>query len=579
MGAADKLLSDTLNAASRQLREEACLDNIDSQVYSEGICVGEHACALDVEADPDNPRWIKLVATSVRGEEIAWDYSSREPNRADARYVFWSRWLGKEEFAAEYPQHRDKMNVLFSTDGESLSVAGNEYFESEFDYSGYNARQPSYVNHKTREVRVVRMEYKVAEKRYFVVSPQTGKHTRVTKQQADMWGSQYEVYATWGDQVYWFEFIENTALFHERAPVPFEGFSIKTFNCYHDTKTNYVYGMVRHMKDPSRDVNKAYTSSIEMLTAQGKPGYIAEIGAVDDQSVFEDSVDAGGSVAWVNDGALQANKITDRKPPVYSEGAARRLDAALQLADRISGVVMDAESPSRAQEAATTVLLREKKSLRSMKSVLGRFHQYQREIAKTICEIIVRSMPDDQIQAYLPNESEVRVQGGVVIDQKRGRQANLRDRAVKYNVELAISSEHQTQKLAQLDLLGALMERGVPIDPEVQLDLAAMSHGTKERLLDYLHQVQQIQGQTQQQQMQQQAAFQQGMLQVEQQKTMQQEMDDRRTALIQREKNMQDALVRLLQVWEKADNDEKMRIEREIDRSVNKDNPTAMAAR
>lgn len=506
VGANDRALAEALNALLRHFYLDAHMDEVDSEAYEHGIIAGEGAIHVSFERDTAMPLWAKLKACVVNPKEVYWDPASRARDRSDARYLVWPRWMAKSEFLAEYPQHAAKVEELF--DANNLP-AEQRFDTDQSDY--YDPELSAVIDVRRGRLCILHLEYQCPREKFFLTDGQQVREVDAEQAAAMKDGLSArpiegtDVLATWNEQVYWLEMIGNEVLFDGPSPEPYDGYSLVPWTCYLDPRTGYTAGVVRALMDPQRDVNKSYSQSLDHLAAQGKPGYIAEKSAVPDVNEFIRRNRQGGSVALVEDEALTAGKIKERVIAQYSPAVAQRLTASLEMIDRVSGIATDPESPARAVEAATTQLLREKKAIRSMRGVLYRFQRCQREVGRRILEGISRAVPDEQIVAILSDAQRYQMMPGNPMAAKQGMPAgphlmdmqlrqpvDLRNlRALKMDIDLDPSSESDMQRSMQLEVLVQISATGgVPVDPEVILELAASSRSMKERLINYFKQMQ-----------------------------------------------------------------------------------------
>jgi hypothetical protein len=295
------------------------------------------------------------------------------------------------------------------------------------------------------------------------------------------------LHEVWEDTFYWLEFTHlDEPLFHGKSPEPFKGFTVKRAQCYRDDDTGYPYGLVRNLLDPARDVNKAFSASQEHIMLQAKPGFIAEMGAIPDLKKF-DEANATGQTALVTSGALSGGSIQPRAVPIYSDAQGRRLDTAMTMLDRVSGVFMDAESPSRGQEAATTVLLRDRKALRGMVQPMRNFQRLQQQVAETIIEIVAAAMPTEQILELASDSGRWQQdEQGQIVDTERKVPVNIRAlRQLQFDLEPESVDSSEMKNVHELNVLMQMKSVEIPIDPEVIYNRWTGSRSERESLKNY----------------------------------------------------------------------------------------------
>ena len=511
IGSEDQFKAEVLNAVCACNERKAGLETANAETMWEAYVKGEGNTVLDVADNPENPSRIMMDFNSVSPHEILWDQSSRKPDRSDAGCVTWDKWLTKAEFFQEYPEHTDKWDEL---KGQSAGSELDPHVIPQGERDGWDTddrdyRHQSYYWDRTQNrARVVHMEYRATKKLTFGV--RDGKASpldaeEVTMIQEDVFG-QFEdvtIKRTLGIEVHVIEFSGVEVLYdstdEKNLPaLPFDGFSPVPFVWAMDTEENIPYGMGRNLLDPQRELNKSWSASLEQSVGQNQPGYLAEEGAIPDIHQFELEVGTSGSVATVAAGAITGGKIQPRSVPQISPAVEARLSRSVEMMDRISGTTANMDTQATQNEPAANAALRFHKSNQAMASVRENFDRYLIQLKKKQIQAVMRSMPDDQIQALLGNDEKYVVQQGVVIElgphpenpqQKvpTGRKASLRDlRSMEYDIELETSGKNTSIRNIKLNQWGELMRiGGVPIDPLMLIEATTDSRSETERLLKY----------------------------------------------------------------------------------------------
>lgn len=510
IGGEDEMAAEVLNYISDRVYDIVDLATIEAEVLKEGSIKGEHAARIEVEADPENPLHAKVIARSIPCFELDWDPASRLQDRGDARYVFWHKWLGKGEFDRTYPKFKfDDLVKKADTDVPHERIAedrseGGSIFGSDSDDMYETARwQPDYCNSKRDKLRVIHAEYKIPEKRYFLVQEQSGISERVSKEVADNL-EQYQmagmiqpdlvVASVLATVIHSVQFVGNEILYDDELGQPYDGFSFVPYAFAIDSETCSAYGFVRNLFDPQMETNKAHSLGLENIAGQGKPGTIAEESAIADRDTFEDQLKTTASVAVVKDGALTGGKVIERKPIQASPAASQRLQDSIGMMDRISNIHTDETTPAGQAEAVGTVQLRHRKSQLSMSDAVTSFEKHQKGMALRVMQIIVRAFPDSQIAEYLGNDKKYQVQQGTVIEidpatgQPKGMVQLDKWRTLRHDVRLEVSSENQTARLMELNSLTSISNAGIPVDPEVVMELSTGNRSLRERLKAYAEQ-------------------------------------------------------------------------------------------
>jgi hypothetical protein len=520
VGTEDRFLSDVLEAICDRVDKDANSEAVDAEVMRDAYVVGEGNGHCDVTRDPKHLGWVKFNHYAASPYDVLWDPGSTKPDRSDATYVCYSRWLGKSEFSLEYPEHKDEWQAI--TEYETTSsgwpdVLGQQdgSYQRTNDYDQGNI----YYDRYKKRARVIHVEYAVPRKR--LVASINGETVEVTPEERELmqlsWQFEGVQFSTvWDEDVHALEFVGTKVLYDstedKEVPYqPFDGVSIEPFVFAMDTEENVPYSAIRNAIDPQGRVNKAFSILLEHLVGQHRPGYIHEKSAIDDVDGFESSLEHQGTSAEVNDGALTGNKVQPRPMPQPSAAGQQQIEISTEMLERVFGLGNDLIQPAAQQEAATTVAIRYHKSQLSLSDVRRSYDKYQREIKRRKLEMITRAMPDDQIAALLGNDEKYRVQNGMVMEigpspdpRMQGqpvvlRQANLRDlRSVEYNIELESTTGNTTLRMLDLQTFMQAAAQGVPVDPLLIVDKMADNRAEREQLRAFVQQTMQAQAQQQQ---------------------------------------------------------------------------------
>ncbi len=570
VGDEDRALADFVNAILRKIDKEIRRDELESEMFEHAAVRGEHALALDVERSPKNPSWVKFSLIPVDACDIDWDPGVTLRDRTDARYVFWSRWVSKDDFKAEYPKFADQVDDLFM---ERHSSEFSSTFDSAAqdldDYANRSFATTFFVNNKTQELRLMRFECRKPVKRWFALS--NGESTPIDAGTADALEARRatnpylpQVVSAWDEEVYWVDFVRSMLLYKGASQVPFDGYSVFSQTFFVDSATAQAYGLMRHGRDPQIDVNKSFAQSLDHMMSAGKPGWVAEQSALIDKEQFEEDLRTGGSVAVVKDGALSSQQVKERMVSPFNEAVITRLEQAIKLLDLVTGIVQTAESPSRAAEAATTVALREKRSLRAIIKPMRMYQNAQARITKALVESIGRSMPVDQMLAYAgdPERWTIDETTGALFDTQRQVFIDLTAlRDVDVNLDFQSAPSSDLQQMNQLGVLLQVAQLGqMPIEPEILASRLPLSRAEQEAFKKHIEQA--AQAQSEAAQSQQQLATQQIMGELNR------KMEELKVKMAQtaedarhnRESEMSDFILGLLAIIEKAEGTEKQMI-------------------
>lgn len=546
VSAEDELTREVVAKLMEALEEDACLEEAETDADHRRHVEGEADLWLELERREDDPLQWKATWESVDTTEITWDPAAEKADGSDARGVYRSKWIGREEFEVEYPEHASRVDELFAQAGEGPSPRSTRWIES---FNPKREREDRarkganfYVDRRQQQVRIVRLQYKQAVRRWWLSVPteeggfrveevpeERAQEVREALRSVQEEGSTVpegleglegvEILDTWTQKVRWLEFIGNEILFHDDAPVPFKGFSCVRVVCYRDWKTGEPYGIWRNLKDPQMGVNKQLSTELDHLVRQVQPGTDVEEDAVLSKHAFEQATKVGG-VRYLKEGALAAGRLQERQPPQLSAGHAALLEQHANLLGRISDSdSVQERAAGTGAEAAFTVAMRHHKS--TLAGAIRALHwkAYQRTRARRMLEVLL-DLPDAQLAAMLGDPQTYKVQGGIVTklqqvpDPQTGQaqlqpvgQVALTDlRSLRYNITFDTRSRNKMIRLTGLNLLTTLQQMGVPVPPDLLYEKVADSAYEAERMKEHARQVMQASAQQRQEVMQMQLA-------------------------------------------------------------------------
>lgn len=602
VGGEDAFVAEMVNALADRIYKEAELDKHLLSYMASGYYHGEGNLMFDVRVDADDPSLVDLDVYSLSRYEVHWDPSSRQLDHSDAGHVYQSRWLSRAEFVHLYPDHASsfdklkKMGESGEGDDWGISAFGSDFSEpASFDSVGldsgdYRAGRHyfrQYFESRKGKIRVIHGEFRVPEKRYFLRNVETGQSERikggktVAQKARDMIAmgalGPAEVVESWGEEIYYIDFIGKDVLASGKSEQPFDGFSVDGW-CYAiDSETGEAYGPMRNFFDPQMEINKAWSLGLEQIVGQGKPGYIAEQGAIKNLDAFEEAYRSNAAVALVENGALTENRVQPRQVAQFSPAAQARLQNSIEMLTRIAGVGTEMESPAQHAEAAMTQMLRYHQARLSMASVVEGYECALKRIFRRIVQMIVRAVPDAQLMRMLGNDDRFGIEqdpttGESVLveyqtDEETGQRsvvnmASIRSlRDLQYDIELEVTSENGTARLAEAQQLFALEQaRPGSVDPALLVSKVVASRHERERLQKYAEDQAKSQARAAEQQQQMSVETLRQSFAIEQQKNAETARHNQADEMLKAQKQAQDHQVDVASVYEQADTNEKQAI-------------------
>lgn len=581
-GAEDQLLAEVIDAVKDEILEDAGYERLSSRVFKTGTITGEAALHIEVEPSRKGRGWIQVNLYRILPFELHWDPGSLEPDRCDARYVFWDRWLAKDEFKDAYPDKADLWDSIKrsgrdpydSQDRGAWSEPGDDAFADDSDYDYGKSSRYYYDRHKGK-ARVIRYEYKTLVTKWYATDERTGQRVEVGEEQIEQinqaisLGAPVTLEEAKEDVVKVCEFCGSDILAEYEMAGPFDGFSIVPYTYMIDEETGTAYGFVRNLFDPQMELNKSKSLEIEHIAQASAPGVTAEVDTMVDEAQFKAALRQPGGVAMAKRDALVEGRIQERAATPPSMSVLQRAQSASELLTEISGIPSAAVfSPAEQAQAGITVAIRYHKSRQGVADPFANFEEFQLQVVEKVVQTITRAMPDDQIQAVLASEGRYQVGNGVVVEmaqapdgsgmmvpKARAELRNLRD--MDWNLDLEHTSENSTLRMIELDMLMQLMKANVPIDPEVLVEHVTPSRAVRERLKSYVEKAMRAQAEGSQREAQMFDAQSQRMAMVDMAKAQESARHNRVQEFLQAQKQDADTKTKFVEIWERADEAEK----------------------
>ena len=178
----DAFLCEVLNDISDYVVEtEGFEEEEDGALESASIC-GRGFVGIDFMADPNRFGDIQLSEIDIPVHEVHIDPASRRPNNQGASYLFWDRWMTREDFKIRFPKlgNQQIAEMLEKTSpyagtSDPLSDDGIPMSDpAEADYEREMVHDINFFDRQHNMLRIVHMEYWENYKRYYVFNPETG---------------------------------------------------------------------------------------------------------------------------------------------------------------------------------------------------------------------------------------------------------------------------------------------------------------------------------------------------------------------------------------------------------------------
>lgn len=493
-----KLYSDYSNAMADYIRDEANADQIETQADSDMLVGGygavETAMTYGLGQATTDPNG-QILMGRVDPLTVFWDPYARETNLLDSRWcgykkdyalddameLFDDHWEDHFEQAdadfgevegyrfyergGRYNKIRESSVDWADADEDLVKVYFYQWFEYETFYRAdnpiYTLTNPQAVQLAAAQLDIIAQEMDEEDKDLFAFDPRAEILTfdeKIKARLIEHFGQFLKNIFDYKRRVYYSAVISKDHVFTKYRSTCQQGFTLKFKTGDYDAKNNIWTGMVTSMKDPVMYYNKALTELMFIIGANSKGGVLVEETAVEDIQKFEQQYAKTDAVVVVNDGAIQNNKIRDKRSPYTPTG----YENIIQLSDAsisdVNGI--DKTFLGSSENKQETGLL-QRRRIRQVVSALACYFDsvtlYQKEHARLLL---------DFMRIYAENNA-----GGLFrILGENGRQEYLQISADKlcaqYDVEIQEAMQTPEEKQEFATIISGMGDKLLAVDPQ-----------------------------------------------------------------------------------------------------------------
>lgn len=249
-------IAEGLSARIKQMETESRADRAMSDAYSSMIRAG--LGWIEVSRD-NNPLAYPYRVREVHRNDIYWDWTAREPDLSDARYLRRDKWIDREEAVRMFPKDKDLINNCWN-DWNTLDVYdGNDSrmakaYETEQTWS---QQKDEYLNRNSGMVRLCELWYRYKETAHVMYLP-TGQAIEYNEanpyhQQAVARGI-VQVQKAMIPRVRVSIWLGPHKLMDVPSPMPHQNFPYIPFWCFRKDRSRVPYGLIRDMRGPQDQI-------------------------------------------------------------------------------------------------------------------------------------------------------------------------------------------------------------------------------------------------------------------------------------------------------------------------------------
>lgn len=249
-------IAEGLSAKIKEVETESRADRAMSDAYSSMIRAGVGWVEVSREFDPlKYPYRVR----EIHRNEIWWDWTSREPDLSDARYLRRNKWVDHAQVAKMFPDQAELIgnswngwNNLDVYEGSDTGMARAYEIERAWGHS-----QEDYLNRNSGMVRLSELWYRHFEEAFVLVLPD-GKAIEYREDnpyhQAALGRGLVQVQKSLLSRTRVAIWLGPHKLMDVPTPLPHGNFPYVPFWCFRKDRSRAPYGLIRDMRGPQDQI-------------------------------------------------------------------------------------------------------------------------------------------------------------------------------------------------------------------------------------------------------------------------------------------------------------------------------------
>src|SRR5687768_1782216 len=249
-------IAEGLSAKIKEVETESRADRAMSDAYSSMIRSGIGWVEVSREFDPlKYPYRVR----EVHRNEIMWDWTAREPDLSDARYLRRDKWVDRQQASKMFPEESQLIenswngwNTLDVYDGGDTNMA--RAYEVE---QAWGKNQEDYLNHSSGMVRLSELWYRHHEDGHVLALPDGRSIEYVDDNpyhQAAVAQGLVQVQKALLSRLRVSIWLGPHKLMDVPTPLPHSNFPYVPFWCFRKDRSRTPYGLIRDMRGPQDQI-------------------------------------------------------------------------------------------------------------------------------------------------------------------------------------------------------------------------------------------------------------------------------------------------------------------------------------
>lgn len=402
----DAGVNELLTGGADYFRDQCDAEYHESDAFRDSMICGM-GWTGDRISDETNPEF-DLIRERVDPFEMLWDPSAKEPNLADARFLFRKKMFDREEVKVMFP----------NWDGETGNVdwIGEDEFDDAADPNNSDPRQAYKTgdneSNTKRDIPVIEYQWRDYKMVHLVAPPDGSKPIEITAEQFKAKKAEIEAlglkHTTKKKAEYRRIFMVAGKTIKEDVVCP-HGFTYHCVTGKRDRNKSFWLGVMAALLDPQKWSNKWLSQILHVLNTSAKPGYDVEKSAIEDMSKFQENAAKPGAVNVFTDGALQNGRATYRQPAPMPTGHEKLLEYANKSFHDVSGINLELLGMADREQAGVLEYQRKQSAVTLLAPLFDSLRRYRKMAGRTWLYLMTHYMSDGRLVRITQDDREMSI--------------------------------------------------------------------------------------------------------------------------------------------------------------------------
>ena len=489
----DADIANVLTYALKNIFTQTQADSEETEAFEDQVTAGRGILEVFPDFDADIKGQIKIRQTP-------WDMTVFGPHLRkdleDCEYLCSWSWLSRDRLTNLYPEFKNEISDMFGRfERHILGLTDLSDMDTPLTDS-------MFADTKTREMRMVECEEKVYYRLKYYIDQQTGWMTdelQIPKAYRSQLKSLSPLLRSTDRRMHRIrrtifagDLILEDGFVNRPTPPNATGPNFSKFPVYAYKRGNRFEGKVERLKDPQREINKRRSQIVDIVNTSINNGWLVgkgTFGTQQEKNKFINSVSKAGFVIEIPD---------PTQPPVKVEAgqvspAIVQLELnSLQSFRETSNVNPEMLGMGSQYQSGNAINHRIQQALMGNEYLFDNMSQVKKRIGREVLLWIQALYTPDRLARIFFDQAKIEkiYLGGQEVDPQDMNTFNqivtrLQDADLtKYDVTIGETGQSPTAQLANFEMMMELAQKGVPLPPQLFVELAPIPN--KDRVMQIL---------------------------------------------------------------------------------------------